>query len=73
MFRYLDARSFVCVGMNHWPSARAPRDETHVLWVGGAENRRTPGDTEQADHDEPGDDDRRGEIAIFARWASVRV
>jgi Transposase DDE domain len=62
-FGYFDERSFVCVGMNHWPSARAPRDKTQLLWVDGAENRRTPDDAEQADHDEPGEHHRREELA----------
>src|ERR1700722_21025626 len=49
--------------MNHWPSARAPRDETQQLWIDGAEDRRSPDDAEQAHHDEPGEHHGREEIA----------
>ena len=33
------------------------------MWIDGAEDRRTPDDAEQADHDEPGEHHRREEIA----------
>jgi hypothetical protein len=63
LFRYFDERSFAYVGVNHWPSARAPRDETQLLWIDDAEDRRTPDDGEQADHDEPDEHNWREEIA----------